>query len=115
MFLLDTNVLRELRKASAGKADPHVVAWLSAQDAASFYISSVTLMELDLGILLLERRDPGQGARLRAWMDAYVLPEFSERTVSVDRPSRCAAPVFMCRILARNATPSSRPAPSSTA
>ncbi len=92
MFLLDTNVLSELRKASAGKADPHVVAWLSAQDAASFYISSVTLMELDLGILLLERRDPGQGARLRAWMDAYVLPEFSERTVSVDRAValRCA-------------------------
>lgn len=92
MFLLDTNVISELRKAGAGKADPHVVSWLSAQDAASFYISSITLMELDLGILLVERRDSGQGNRLRAWMDNYVLPEFSDRTVPVDKAValRCA-------------------------
>lgn len=92
MFLLDTNVISELRRASAGKADSNVVAWLSGRDAASFYISSVTLMELDLGILRMERRDPGQGARLRAWMDDYVLPEFSDRTVPVDKAValRCA-------------------------
>lgn len=84
MFLLDTNVLSELRKAGGGKADANVVSWLSDQDAASFYISAVTLMELDLGILLIERRDPAQGSRLRAWMDDYVLPEFSDRTVPID-------------------------------
>lgn len=85
MFLLDTNVISELRKASAGRADPNVVAWLSARDAAACYVSAITLMELDLGILLIERRDPIQGARLRTWMEDYVLPEFSERTVPVDR------------------------------
>lgn len=85
MFLLDTNVVSELRKAGGGKAAPNVIAWLSAQDAAACYVSAVTLMELDLGILLMERRDPAQGARLRAWMDGTVLPEFSERTVPVDR------------------------------
>lgn len=84
MFLLDTNVISELRKAGGGKADTNVVSWLSAQDAATFYISAVTLMELDLGILLMERRDPTQGARLRAWIDDYVIPEFTERTVPVD-------------------------------
>ena len=49
-------------------------------------------MELDLGILLIERRDPAQGARLRAWMDNHVVPEFSERTIPVDRDValRCA-------------------------
>jgi len=85
MFLLDTNVISELRKAAGGKADPNVIAWLSGQDAAACYISAVTLMELDLGILLMERRDPVQGARLRIWMEDYVLPEFSERTVPIDR------------------------------
>jgi predicted nucleic acid-binding protein len=84
MFLLDTNVVSELRKAAAGKADPKVVARLSSEDAASFYISAVTLMELELGILLKERRDPGQGSRLRDWMKSYVLPEFAERILPVD-------------------------------
>jgi len=85
MFLLDTNVVSELRKAGSGRADPNVVAWLSARDAAACYVSAVTLMELDLGILLMERRDPAQGARLRVWMEDHVLPEFSERTIRIDR------------------------------
>lgn len=85
MFLLDTNVISELRKAGDGKADRQVVAWLSAVDAATFFVSAVTLMELELGILLIERRDLAQGARLRTWMDGYVLPEFAERTVLIDR------------------------------
>ena len=92
MFLLDTNVVSELRKAGSGRADPNVVSFLSGQDANALYISAVTLMELDLGVLLLERRDPTQGARLRAWMNDYVLPEFSERIVPVDQAvaRRCA-------------------------
>jgi len=92
MFLLDTNVISELRKAGGGKADPNVISWLSARDAATFYISAITLMELDLGILLMERRDPIQGERLRAWMDDHVIAEFSERTVPVDMAVafRCA-------------------------
>ncbi|MCJ8026434.1 type II toxin-antitoxin system VapC family toxin [Shinella yambaruensis] len=85
MFLLDTNVLSESRKMGAGKADENVVAWLAARDAAACFVSAVTLMELDLGILLMERRDPVQGARLRTWMEKYVLPEFSDRIVPVDR------------------------------
>ncbi len=92
MFLLDTNVVSELRKAGDGKADASVVAWLSGVDAASFYISAVTLMELELGILRIERRDIPQGTKLRTWMDDHVLPEFSQRTLSVDAPValRCA-------------------------
>jgi predicted nucleic acid-binding protein len=74
MFLLDTNVISELRKAGDGKADARVVAWISSVDAGTFYLSAVTLMELELGTLLLERRDPIQGAGLRAWMDGHVLP-----------------------------------------
>lgn len=84
MFLLDTNVVSELRKAGDGKADPNVVAWLSGIAATEFYVSSITLMELELGILRVERRDPSQGARLRTWMNRHVLPEFAEQTLPVD-------------------------------
>ena len=84
MFLLDTNVISELRKAGDGKADPNVVAWLSSVDATTLYLSAVTFMEIELGILRIERRDPLQGARLRTWMDHHVMPEFADRTLPVD-------------------------------
>jgi toxin FitB len=92
MFLLDTNVISELRKAGDGKADANVVAWLSSVDATTFYLSAITLMEIELGILRIERRDSAQGARLRAWMDQRILPEFADRTLPVDTAValRCA-------------------------
>ena len=84
MFLLDTNVVSELRKAGDGRADARVTAWIAAQDAARFYISALTLMELEIGILRVERRDADQWALLRRWMDRHVLPEFEGRTLPVD-------------------------------
>ncbi|SFI88059.1 type II toxin-antitoxin system VapC family toxin [Methylobacterium brachiatum] len=92
-FLLDTNVVSELRKVGDGRADPNVMRWLSAQAADRFYLSAITVMELDLGIRLAERRDPAQGAHLRAWMNEQVLPEFSGRILPVDTAValRCAA------------------------
>ncbi len=93
MYLLDTNVISELRKAGDGKADANVIAWLSGVDAGSFYLSAITLMEIELGILRVERRDIAQGARLRVWMNDYILPEFAGRTLAVDTrvALRCAA------------------------
>jgi predicted nucleic acid-binding protein len=93
MYLLDTNVISELRKAGDGKADGNVVAWLSNVDAATLFLSAVTLMEIELGILRIERRDPTQGAKLRVWMNDYILPEFVDRTLPVDTAValRCAA------------------------
>jgi toxin FitB len=93
MFLLDTNVISELRKAGDGKADANVVAWLSSVDATTLYLSAIIIMEIELGILRIERRDPAQGQRLRAWMDNHILPEFAERTLPVDMAVtlRCAS------------------------
>lgn len=93
MYLLDTNVISEMRKAGDGKADVNVVAWLSSVDSACFYLSAITLMEIEIGILRMERRDERQGSRLRTWMDSYVLPEFAERILPVDTDValRCAA------------------------
>jgi predicted nucleic acid-binding protein len=92
MFLLDTNVVSELRRAGDGKADANVVAWLSSVDARSLYLSAITLMELEVGILRMERRDAAQGDRLRNWMRHHVLPEFLDRTLAVDAAValRCA-------------------------
>jgi toxin FitB len=92
MYLVDTNVISELRKLGAGKADAGVVAWLAGVDAASLYVSAITILELERGILRLERRDARQGALLRTWMDEYVLPEFAARVLPVDTAvaRRCA-------------------------
>lgn len=92
MYLLDTNVVSELRRAKTGKADPGVVAWAASVPVTGLFVSVVTVLELELGILRIERRDPAQGALLRAWLEAQVLPAFSARilSVDVDVARRCA-------------------------
>ncbi|MGV2181448.1 type II toxin-antitoxin system VapC family toxin [Rhizobium rhizogenes] len=92
IFLLDTNVVSELRKIGDGKADANVVAWIEAQDATSFYISSITILELERGILGIQRRDAAQGARLRSWLENYVRPAFAGRILPIDDAiaTRCA-------------------------
>jgi toxin FitB len=84
MFVLDTNVLSELRKVRVGKADANVTAWAQSVDAADLFVSAITIMELELGVLSIERKDAAQGAMLRAWLEQQVLPEFSGRTLPID-------------------------------
>lgn len=92
MFILDTNVVSELRKAKAGKADNNVTAWAMSVMPASLFLSSITILELELGVLLIERRDPEQGAILRNWMDGHVLPAFAGRVLAVDTAvAQCCA------------------------
>lgn len=84
MFLLDTNVVSELRKAKAGKADANVTAWAGSVPFGSLFISTVTLLELEMGVLQVERRDAAQGVILRAWLDSHVLPAFHDRILPID-------------------------------
>jgi toxin FitB len=92
MFVLDTVVVSELRKVRLGKADANVAAWAQRVDAAELFVSAITIMELELSVLSMERKDAAQGAALRAWLEQQVLPEFSERTLPVDAAvaQRCA-------------------------
>lgn len=85
MFLLDTNVVSELRKARQGKADPQVVLWAQAQEPTDLYLSVITIQELEIGILLAERKDKVQGARLRLWFNEQVLPVFYGRVLPIDQ------------------------------
>jgi toxin FitB len=93
MYLLDTNVVSELRKAKSGRIDRHVKAWAKGISTATLFLPVISILELEIGILLVERRDPSQGALLRSWMDGHVLPAFKNRILSVDTAvaQRCAA------------------------
>jgi predicted nucleic acid-binding protein len=91
MYILDTNVISELRKGR--KTHPNVKKWAEALPSASLYISVISVLELEIGILLIQRRDKEQGAILREWMDRHVLPTFSDRILAIDTAvaQRCAA------------------------
>lgn len=82
MYLLDTNVVSELRKAA--RADATVRAWAQNTPAGSFWLSTVTVLELEIGVLRIERRDVAQGAQLRRWLEDWVLTRFKERMLHVD-------------------------------
>ena len=84
MWLLDTNVISELRKIRSGKADDNVARWADSVDVAELFISAITIQELEIGVLMAERRDAPKGAILRTWMDQHVLPAFAERILPVD-------------------------------
>jgi predicted nucleic acid-binding protein len=92
MYLLDTDVVSELRKAKSRKGDRNVTAWAKSVPTSSLYLSAISVLELELGVLLLERRDAVQGAVLRSWLDEQVLPAFEGRIVSIDAAvARCCA------------------------
>ena len=84
MYLLDTNVVSELRKATSPKINHRVLAWSKSVSTASLYVSVVTILELERGVLLVNRRDPAQAAILRRWLDENVLDAFAERVISID-------------------------------
>lgn len=92
MYLLDTNVVSELRKRP-GVAAERVLEWAAKRDVRELHISVVTVLEIEVGVARLERRDAAQGARLRAWFDEGVLAGFAGRVlpVTLDVARRAAA------------------------
>lgn len=84
MFLLDTNVVSELRKVRLGRVDRNVALWAEGVETAALYLSAITVQELEIGVLLAERRDPPQGAVFRRWFEDQVLPAFAGRVLPVD-------------------------------
>lgn len=84
MFVLDTNVVSELRKVRGGRANHGVTTWAEQVPSASMFISVITLHELEYGVLLAERSDQEKGTVLRQWLDHGVLPAFGDRVLAVD-------------------------------
>lgn len=58
--------------------------WISNQKSARLYISALSGIDLELGVLRIARGDPGQGGQLRTWLERQVLPELAERILVVD-------------------------------
>ncbi len=84
MYLLDTNIVSELRKTKQGRCNTHVLSWSKTVTPASLYISSISVMELELGILLLARHNPAQSQLIRIWFEQKVLPAFEGRILPID-------------------------------
>lgn len=93
MYLLDTNVISELRKAPAGRADANVVAWAAGVTIPMLFTSSITILEIEIGVLQIERKDRVQGALLRDWLETQVLTAFDGRIIAFDTAAarRCAS------------------------
>lgn len=84
MYLLDTNVVSELRKTRAGRGDANVLAWAANCDGAAMFISAITIEELEIGVLSLARRDVAHARLLRQWLDTQVSVFFTNRILAVD-------------------------------
>lgn len=88
MFVLDTNVISELRHGKPHQS-AEVRAWAAGQPSSRLFLSAITILELEKGIQALERRMPPQGSALRAWLAGVrvafagrILP-FTENTAPV--------------------------------
>ena len=70
MFLLDTNIVSELRKPK-----PHggVVAWISARDASSLYLSAMTIAELQRGVEMTREQDGEKADQIEAWLEQLMF------------------------------------------
>ena len=77
MFVLDTNVISELRHGKPNQS-PQVRSWAANQPAQQLFLSAITMRELEKGVQALERRTPPQGSALRAWLRS-VRQAFSGR------------------------------------
>ena len=93
MYLLDTNVVSEFRKLGSAQINSNVKEWAEATDPELMFLSAISILELEIGVLQVERRDKKQGQVLRKWLSKHVLPAFSERILPVDLPvaQRCAS------------------------
>lgn len=90
MFLLDTNVLSELRRRA--RVHPRVGVWADSVLPTDLFLSAITILEIEAGMLSVRRRDPAQGKVLAEWIDGRVLPAFEGRILPVDTSvaRRCA-------------------------
>jgi predicted nucleic acid-binding protein len=91
MYLLDTNVLSELRRAD--RSDASVRTWSKTMQPERFFLSAITILEIEQGILRLQRRDAKTAELFRDWLINHVLKQFDGRILAFDLPAalRCAA------------------------
>lgn len=84
MFLLDTNVISEIRKIPLGKADPHVELWTLQRLPTDLFLSSIVLLELKQGSLMARHKgDIAKANALDKWIDQRIMRDFKNRILAV--------------------------------
>ncbi|WP_439235201.1 type II toxin-antitoxin system VapC family toxin [Lonepinella koalarum] len=101
MYLLDSNIIAEIRKIKSGKANTGVVNWIKQRPITQLYTCEIVIMEILRGIALKKRKDPVQAQSLQNWFDGFVLPTFSGRILTINTQTS--------RICATFHTPNPRP------
>ncbi|MFO0988342.1 MAG: type II toxin-antitoxin system VapC family toxin [Alphaproteobacteria bacterium] len=82
-FLVDTNIVSEIRKGA--RADTNVAAWFASVPEDSLFLSVLVIGEIRRGIERKRPLDAGQASALETWLGA-VLRDYADRILSVDRP-----------------------------
>ena len=92
MYLMDTNVISETRIRRGHPINPNVNAWAGSVADDETFVSSVTLFEIERGVIQAERRDARKGATLRSWFEEVVLETYEGRVLDFDAAaaSTCA-------------------------
>lgn len=85
MYLLDTNIISEMRKTKTGKANKGVVDWVKNQPLNQLYTCEIVIMELLRWVEQKQRKDPEQAKHLQAWFESFVLTSFEGRILNIDR------------------------------
>ena len=101
MYIVDTNVISELRKANSGRADPAVVGWANSVVPTDLFLSAVAIFELEMGILKIAGRNDDHYRRLSAWFSGHIMSTFANRILPIDEN--------VALLFARIMTPRTRP------
>lgn len=93
MYVLDTNLVSEIRKVPA-KKNPAVQRWLEKQYSDQLFITSITVYELEVGVQRLARKDSAQAALIGDWLHGILLPGFEGRVLDLDLESSLIAATY---------------------
>lgn len=84
MYLLDTNIISEIRKLAKNKCDKNVADWVRSTSKDLMFTNAVVMMELERGVMSIERKDTTQGELLRHWFEMDVKPAFHGKILKID-------------------------------
>lgn len=94
MYLLDTNVISQIRKVNHPKCPPIFKTWFDKVDLNHCYLATITLFEIERGILQKAHKDKMQADMIRHWFEHQIKPEFAERVLSLDMPNALKTAYF---------------------
>lgn len=96
-WLLDTVTVSELRKET-NRQDLNVARWRKKTQLSSCWLSVITILEIQTGMLQIRKKDPDFSARLQVWLESFVLERFRYRIFDIDSRVVQKAAVFRAEL-----------------